>query len=284
MKKFTLATRLSIAFSLICCSVFLGVGIFSYHNMQHLLMQQRDQNLIARIERIELFLQDHAAFGILVQHPSLYENMLGQEDNLLILRNNNHTLIHINPLKINIPPLTYSNQILFLDHAKTRLAYKMVKFNQQNYQLVAGIQLTQTEKILNQYLRHLILYSLIGLLIASLLGRWIGLYFLRSLNRLIEQTERIQANQLDQRFEIDTETIEVEKLRCAMNKMLEKIQANYNQLARFSEDIAHELRTPLNNLIGQTQITLMQSRSQQDLEQLLQSHLEEYEHLIDFLP
>ncbi|MFS7180265.1 histidine kinase dimerization/phospho-acceptor domain-containing protein [Serratia proteamaculans] len=45
-----------------------------------------------------------------------------------------------------------------------------------------------------------------------------------------------------------------------MNEMLDKIQTNYEQLARFSEDIAHELRTPLNNLIGQTQIALSQSR------------------------
>lgn len=65
-----------------------------------------------------------------------------------------------------------------------------------------------------------------------------------------------------------------------MNAMLEKIQINYDQLAQFSEDIAHELRTPLNNLMGQTQIMLMQSRSQQELEQLLYSHLEEYEHSV----
>jgi len=50
-------------------------------------------------------------------------------------------------------------------------------------------------------------------------------------------------------------------------------------LAQFSEDIAHELRTPLNNLIGQTQITLSQPRSSGELEQLLYSHLEEYDRL-----
>ena len=61
--------------------------------------------------------------------------------------------------------------------------------------------------------------------------------------------------------------------------MLAKIQLNYAKLSQFSEDIAHELRIPLNNLIGQTQIMLMQPRSQQVLEQLLYSHLEEYERL-----
>lgn len=105
------------------------------------------------------------------------------------------------------------------------------------------------------------------------------IYLLQSLNHLIEQTRQIQGTQPHQRIEAQSTTVEVEQLRSAMNAMLEKIQLNYEQLARFSEDIAHELRTPLNNLMGQTQIMLMQSRSQQELEQLLYSHLEEYERL-----
>ncbi|NNH01797.1 heavy metal sensor histidine kinase [Acinetobacter sp. ANC 5414] len=283
LKNMSLTTRLSISFSIVCSIVFLGVGLLSYHNMQHLLTKQRDQNLAARIERIEVFLQDQESFRILVQHPHLYENMLGKEDNLLILRNQQHALIEINPLKVRIPAIAESKTILFLDNqfqlATTRLAYKTVVFNHQHYQLIAGTQLDEAQSTLDQYLWKLILYSLLGIGVASLLGRLVGLYLLESLNHLIEQTHKIQGNQPQQRIEIKSATIEVDKLSSAMNAMLEKIQINYDQLAQFSEDIAHELRTPLNNLMGQTQIMLMQSRSQQELEQLLYSHLEEYERL-----
>lgn len=287
MKKYlnnwTLATRLSIAFSLISCIVFLSVGLLSYHNMQKMLAEQRDQNLAARIERIEVFLKDQESFQILVQHPNLYENMVGKEDNLLILKNNNNTLIDINPLKVSIPDMGETKSIMFVDNkpklSTTRLAYKTVIFKNQHYQLIAGKQLDETQSTLNQYLWKLIFYSLLGIVMASLLGRWIGLYLLKSLNNLIEQANKIQGTQLQQRFETKSTTVEVEKLRSAMNSMLEKIQINYDQLARFSEDIAHELRTPLNNLMGQTQIVLMHSRPQQELEQLLYSHLEEYERL-----
>ncbi|UIZ97633.1 heavy metal sensor histidine kinase [Acinetobacter johnsonii] len=283
LKNMSLTTRLSISFSIVCSIVFLGVGLLSYHNMQHLLTKQRDQNLAARIERIEVFLQDQESFRILVQHPHLYENMLGKEDNLLILRNQQHALIEINPLKIRIPAIAKSKTILFLDNQfqlpTTRLAYKTVDFNHQQYQLIAGTQFDEAQSTLDQYLWKLILYSLLGIGVASLLGRLVGLYLLKSLNHLIEQTHKIQGNQPQQRIEIKSATIEVEKLSSAMNAMLEKIQINYDQLAQFSEDIAHELRTPLNNLMGQTQIMLMQSRSQREMEQLLYSHLEEYERL-----
>lgn len=283
LQNLSLTTRLSISFSMICCTVFLGVGLLSYHNMQQLLAKQRDQNLMARVERIEIFLKDKDSFKILIQHPYLYENMLGKEDNFLILKNQQQTLIDINPLNIHIPAMADSKKIIFLDNqnelATTRLAYKTVVFNHQPYRLIAGTQFDEAQSTLDQYLWKLIFYSLMGIIIASLLGRWVGLYLLQSLNHLIEQTRQIQGTQPHQRIETKSTTVEVEQLRSAMNAMLEKIQLNYEQLARFSEDIAHELRTPLNNLMGQTQIMLMQTRSQKELEQLLYSHLEEYERL-----
>ncbi|MDK6769182.1 Cu(+)/Ag(+) sensor histidine kinase, partial [Klebsiella aerogenes] len=41
-------------------------------------------------------------------------------------------------------------------------------------------------------------------------------------------------------------------------------------------DIAHEIRTPITNLVTQTEIALSQSRSQQELEEVLYSNLEEF--------
>ena len=228
LKNFSLTTRLSIAFIAICCVVFVSIGLLSYHNMQQLLAKQLDQNLISRVERIEIFLQDQESFQILIKHPSLYENMLGREDNLLILKNQQQSLIEINPLKVHIPDTTESKTITFLNNqskfATTRLAYKTVVFNDQHYQLIAGTQLDEAQSILDQYLWRLILYSLLGIVMASLLGRWVGLYLLKSLNNLIEQTHKIQGTQLHQRIEDKSTTVEVEQLRAAMNAMLEKIQ------------------------------------------------------------
>ena len=282
-QRFSLGTRLSLAFSLISCMVFLSIAGLSYQNMQQLLNQQQNQVLAARIQRIELFLQDRATFQILAQHPQLYENMLGQEDSLLILKNSHRNLIQINPLNIQLPRLPYADQVQFSNNqahqATTRLAYKTVHFEGQSYQLVAGKQLAQMQSILKDYVWTLILNSLLGVLIASALGWGIGHYLLRSMNALIQQTRQMNAQKLSHRIQLKSNSFEVQQLSQAMNEMLDKIQGSYQQLAQFSEDIAHELRTPLNNLIGQTQITLSQPRSSGELEQLLYSHLEEYDRL-----
>ena len=282
-QRFSLGTRLSLAFSLISCMVFLSIAGLSYQNMQQLLNQQQNQVLAARIQRIELFLQDRATFQILAQHPQLYENMLGQEDSLLILKNSQRNLIQINPLSIQLPRLPYADQVQFSNNqahqATTRLAYKTVHFEGQSYQLVAGKQLAQMQSILKDYVWTLILNSLLGVLIASALGWGIGYYLLRSMNALIQQTRQMNAQKLSHRIQLKSNSFEVQQLSQAMNEMLDKIQGSYQQLAQFSEDIAHELRTPLNNLIGQTQITLSQPRSSDELQQLLYSHLEEYDRL-----
>lgn len=282
-RNLSLIARLSWIFGLICCVVFGCIGLLSYQQMQRIVAEQQDQALKARLERIELFLQDQQSFQILIAHPELYENMLGQEDNLLMLKNAQQTLISINPLQIQLPPLPISPEIIYLNNqphnATTRLAYKTVLFQQQPYLLLAGKQLDEGDQILNAYLGRLLLLSLLGIVSTTLLARWAGQYLLRSLNALVLQTQMIHHPARGERLDIASSTLEVEQLRLAMNEMLAKIQASYEQLARFSEDIAHELRTPLNNLMGQTQIMLMQPRQTQELEQLLDSHLEEYERL-----
>lgn len=278
-----LATRLSIAFALVSCVVFLSVALLSYQNMQQMIQAQQDQALAARISRIEIFLEDAQSFELLVQHPKLYENMLGQEDNLLLLQHQNNRLIEINPLQVHIPALHYISALQFqnnqAEQPSTRLAFKQVQFDGRSYQLVAGKQLAEGQRILANYLSKLVLYSLLGILLSTLMAWLAGRYILKSMRQLMLATAQVNIQQPNQHIDVQSNTLEVQELRQAMNDMLANIQAAYQQLARFSEDISHELRTPLNNLIGQTQILLSRSREPAELENLLYSNLEEYERL-----
>ena len=85
--------------------------------------------------------------------------------------------------------------------------------------------------------------------------------------------------QLEQRLNLVHPPQEIEQLASDINAMLDRIEMGYSQLNRFSEDIAHEFRTPLNNLIGQTEILLMNERSPAQYQELLISNLEDYQRL-----
>ncbi len=57
--------------------------------------------------------------------------------------------------------------------------------------------------------------------------------------------------------------------------MLDRLQASFERLNRFSGDIAHELRTPLHNLRGEVEVALTKSRSDGEYRDTLGSCLEE---------
>lgn len=283
MGKLSLASRLSLAFSLISCVVFISIGGLSYQNFKAMVYTQQDKALTARIKRMEVFLTDAHSVNILVKYPKLYENMVGHEDSIFIVKDAQHDLIQINPLQINIPEFSYSNQIQYAnntaEHPSTRFAFQTIQYGQQHYQLIAGQQWSAANILLKQYFWKILFYSGLGILLSSLLGFVVGHYLFRSMRHLIAETNNINVQKLNSRIQVRSNNIEVQQLSHAMNEMLEKIQQDYQKLAQFSEDIAHELRTPLNNLMGQTQILLSQSRPAEELENLLYSHLEEYERL-----
>ncbi|ENX40433.1 heavy metal sensor histidine kinase [Acinetobacter sp. NIPH 2100] len=283
MGKLSLASRLSLAFSLISCVVFISIGGLSYQNFREMVYTQQDKALAARIKRMEVFLTDAHTVQILGKYPKLYENMVGHEDSIFIVKESTQDLIRINPLQIKIPELNYSNKIQYrnntIEHPTTRFAFQSISYDHKQYQLIAGQQWDGANQILSQYFWKVLFYSGLGILLSSLLGFMVGHYLFRSMRTLIVETSKINVQKLNHRIEVESSNIEVQQLSHAMNEMLDKIQQDYQKLAQFSEDIAHELRTPLNNLMGQTQILLSQPRTTEELENLLYSHLEEYERL-----
>ncbi|KYQ84890.1 histidine kinase [Acinetobacter sp. NRRL B-65365] len=283
MNRLSLASRLRIAFSLISCVVFISIGTLSYQSFREMVYIQQDKALAARIKRMEVFLTDAYTVQILGKYPKLYENMVGHEDSIFIVKEAGKDLIRINPLNIKIPSLNYSSKIQFTNNSPeqptTRLAFQSVQHGDQHYQLIAGQQWYAANQTLKQYFWKIAFYTGLGILLSSLLGFMVGHYMFRSMRALIAETSKINVQKLNHRIQIETTNTEVQQLSHAMNEMLDKIQQDYQKLAQFSEDIAHELRTPLNNLMGQTQILLSQPRQIEELENLLYSHLEEYERL-----
>ena len=288
LNKLSLATRLSIVFSLISCVIFSGIGWLSYQNVREMVYTQQDKGLLARINRMEAFLSHVGTVDVLLKYPSLYENMKGFEDSILIVNDSQKKLININPQQIQVPSFntTQINPTKNIQYANNQLnpptfrfAYKSFQVGSQHYQVIAGQPWRNVNAIVKQYFWKVVIYSLFGIVLASFLGFWAGRYVFRSMRVLVAETQKINVQQLNYRLDVSSGNIEVQQLSHAMNEMLDNVQTGYQKLAQFSEDIAHELRTPLNNLMGQTQILLSQPRKMAEHENLLYSHLEEYERL-----
>jgi two-component system heavy metal sensor histidine kinase CusS len=145
--------------------------------------------------------------------------------------------------------------------------------------LVVGIDTKPFAQTREVFLAALAVLSLSAAGAVWLLGHWVARIGLQPLQQLSDQAGALGVGTLGQRLAIAPLPQELAGVTAAFNGALDRLQSAYTQLDAFNADVAHELRTPLANLIGQTQVALARQRSAPQLEEVLQSNLEELERM-----
>ena len=145
--------------------------------------------------------------------------------------------------------------------------------------LVLAMDPTPNVRILRKFRLSLIVIIVAAVVLVAALGYWIARIGLRPLDRLSRQAHALSPANPAQRLGFAALPTELCDLTAAFNGALARLEGAYKQLEAFNADVAHELRTPLMNLIGQTQVALSRRRSSDELEDVLQSNLEELERL-----
>jgi heavy metal sensor kinase len=132
--------------------------------------------------------------------------------------------------------------------------------------------------------RSSFVFILLALSPLVLAGGAIGGWFLarRALapvDSIVDAARNIEAEQLAQRIPVLSNDVELSRLIAVLNDMLDRIEASFAAVRRFSADAAHELRTPLTILKGEIEVALGSSLSSEGARQTLLSCLEEVDRL-----
>ncbi|MBJ2346548.1 MULTISPECIES: heavy metal sensor histidine kinase [Pseudomonas] len=144
---------------------------------------------------------------------------------------------------------------------------------------IVGLDSTPFMKTLDHFTKTLILTSALGVVLVALLGYWIARFGLAPVRRLSRQANSLPPGDSKQRLDTEALPGELQELAVSFNGALARQEAAWCQLEGFNANVAHELRTPLTNLIGQTQVALAHGRDVNELQDLLQSNLEELERM-----
>lgn len=144
---------------------------------------------------------------------------------------------------------------------------------------IVAIDSTPYMSTLREFTQALVALSLPAISLAALLGYLISYSGMRPVLTLSSQAHRLVPGTTGQRLDSAVLPTELQNLADSFNGVLERQEIAWHQLESFNADVAHELRTPLTNLIGQTQLALARERSVHELEDLLQSNLEELERM-----
>lgn len=145
--------------------------------------------------------------------------------------------------------------------------------------LIVGMDSAPYVHTLRYFLWAMAGLSVSAILLVALLGFWVTRWGLRPLVRLSAEARALRPSALSQRLGMTALPVELEDLATSFNGALARLEGAYNQLEAFNADVAHELRTPLTNLIGQTQVALSRPRHSDELQEVLQSNLEELDRL-----
>lgn len=279
----SLSLRLALMFALVGVLLLGALGFYLYQSLQREIAWRDDQALLGRLQRMQALLDDADSIDALRRRPQLYENMLGNRDNLLwIVDAQGRQLIEVNPPGLPLPTLPAAAEPRLAD-APTgpglRLAWLDVPRSGSSLRLIAGKLASEREQMLSAYRMKIWLALAVGALLAFALGSLVSQRGLRPVRQLAAQAAAIDAQHLHLRLDAFAEVDELRTLSLALNQMLSRLEQGFAQLSRFSEDLAHEMRTPLSNLMGQTQQTLRRCRSVEDYQNLLVSNQEEYERL-----
>jgi signal transduction histidine kinase len=120
----------------------------------------------------------------------------------------------------------------------------------------------------------------LGLLVAVAVvgsGSWLFAgQALRPLRRMVREVDGITATDLSQRLtSADGSTDEIGLLTQRFNRLLDRLESAFAGQRTFVRDASHELRTPLTALIGELEVSLLQSeRSPAEYRRVLQSTLD----------
>jgi two-component system heavy metal sensor histidine kinase CusS len=142
-------------------------------------------------------------------------------------------------------------------------------------QVQIGVNMAQEARLLERLAWTLLGAVVLGTALVSLTGMWLVRRGLRPLKALADRTAAMAPDKANQPIDALAFAEELRPWIMQFNALLLRVQRAYVQLESFNADVAHELRTPLANLIGSTELALTRQRSNEELQTVLASNLEE---------
>ncbi|MDE3197222.1 MAG: heavy metal sensor histidine kinase [Acidobacteriota bacterium] len=179
-----------------------------------------------------------------------------------------------------------SNQVHWIERTspnhKTYLVRQSWVFDQDHkarFFVALGTPLTESQNLLRQFT-----LAIVGLVpLIFLTGILTGWFFAgRALTPVLEiaqAAQRITGSKLSLRIPSRGAGDELDYLIETFNRMIERLEINFNQVRQFSTDVSHELRTPITIIRGQLEVALFTAETVEEYREAIVNSLADIERL-----
>lgn len=290
----SLTTRLALAYGLATAAILVSVAAYLSSALSAQLEGRDESELVSEVLLVRHLLREvRSEAEIRADTHRFADIAMGHEGLILVVRTRQgEPLVTLNPRNEAVPPLRVlpantqpEKDLLQTWHPRNGVpsrgiaALGQLGDSDKAVEIVVLRDAGYRVALIREYRYRLLWATLCGAAVAAGLGFVLARRGLRPLRRMATDAAAVTTSRLATRLDVGSAPAELRELAAALNDMLARLQDSFSRLSEFSADLAHDFRTPISNLIGQTQVTLAQSRGVAEYEALLESNLEEYERL-----
>ncbi|GLC93453.1 two-component sensor histidine kinase [Cupriavidus sp. TA19] len=290
----SITTRLALAYGLATAVILVGVAAYLSSALSAQLESRDESELVGEVLLVRHLLREvRSEAEIRADTHRFADIAMGHEGLILVVRSRQgEPLVTLNPRNESVPPLRVlpattqpEKDMLQTWHPRNGVpsrgiaALGQLGDSDKAVEIVVLRDAGYRVALIREYRYRLLWATLCGAAVAAGLGFVLARRGLRPLRRMATDAAAVTTSRLATRLDVGSAPAELRELAAALNDMLARLQDSFSRLSEFSADLAHDFRTPISNLIGQTQVTLAQSRGVAEYETLLESNLEEYERL-----
>lgn len=149
----------------------------------------------------------------------------------------------------------------------------------KEYFAAIGLPTGDMERLPARMLNLYLVSAPVMLLAIGILGWFAAGRALAPLQRVVHTVQTVSGGNLSLRIERLGTRDELDELIATFNGMMERLEANFEQMRRFSMDASHELRTPLTAIRGQLEVAQLTARTPEDFRRAIATALEDVERL-----
>jgi two-component system heavy metal sensor histidine kinase CusS len=289
MRRLSLATRLTVTFTVITAACFILVGWLLYRAAEQRILEQDETNLVLSARHLRRLVAELDSIEDLKTHQDrMVVSVLGDNNNALrMVDDAGKIIVDHNPTNL---PLDAQGAV----PTGQRIVATMLRSWQGDHGLpIRGVavvgqmrdgahvtimvarSLADREVLLRRYRRDMALRLLAGMIAAMVLSYLLVRRALRPLRSMAADAATIHAQSLHTRLSAGNAPTELHALATALNEMLDRLEGGFARVWQFTVDLAHDLRTPVGNLRGTNEVALTRPRTPAEYQALLGSNIEE---------
>ncbi len=157
-----------------------------------------------------------------------------------------------------------------------------IVFDEQHhnpYYVAVGTPLSQYENISREFALIYAGVVPLALLLGGLLGWFMAGRALEPVLEVAQAAQRISGSNLSLRIPTRQAGDELDYLILTFNRMIERLEASFQQMKQFSADVSHELRTPITAIRGQLEVALFTAKSDEQYRDAIVDALQDIDRL-----